>query len=292
MTKLISYRHIYSLLMLTFIVLQLLTPVYSKTSGEDRFSSVSKLVEVSSAAEKIHKSDNEVAKSKHNEARSLLKQAKSMQQQGNTKEADKYLTLATQTMFEAVRLVDKDQSIIDKQQRDYVMRLDSINALCQAYERIRDEKGLVPAKDSELYPFVQSKLKSARSEETQGNYIKGREILDEAYVAAKVAIEHIRGGDTLVRSLNFATSEEEYVYELDRNDTHKMLVDILLNEKMENNAGIKNMVTRHMSAATQLRQKAEAQAARGQHETAVKTLEQSTKEIVRAIRSAGIYIPG
>ena len=151
---------------------------------------------------------------------------------------------------------------------------------------------MTPVNESELYPFVQKRLKSAKAEEAKGNYTNGREILDEAYVAAKVAIEHVRGGDTLVRSLNFASSKEEYIYETDRNDTHRMLVDVLLKEKMASNTNIKDMVAKHMHAAAKLRQQAEDEAAGGNYEAAVKTLEHSTKEIVRAIRSAGIYIPG
>ena len=117
-------------------------------------------------------------------------------------------------------------------------------------------------------------------------------MLDEAYVAAKVAIEHLRGGETLVRSLDFASSEEEYHYEVDRNDTHRMLVDVLLKEKMRTNGGIETMVNKFMKRADELRVRADSQASDGEYENAVTTLEQSTKEIVRAIRSAGIYIPG
>ena len=291
MMKMNVKKRKYFLLITVALLIQPTAFLFAETS-ENRMNSVGKLVEISSAANKIKASDNEDAKVKYNEAKQLYKQAKFLHKQGKLKEADKYLTLTTQKMFEAVRLVDKDQSIIDKHQRDYTMRLESINALCQAYERIRDEKGLSSAKEGEIYPFVQSKLETAKSEEAKGNYIKGRKILDEAYVAAKVAIEHIRSGDTLVRSLNFESSEDEYAYEIDRNDTHKMLVDVLLKEKMANNTTIKKMVGKHMSAAEKLRQQAEDQAAGGNYETAVQTLEQSTKEIVRAIRSAGIYIPG
>ena len=290
--KLMNKSYIYLLFLFTVFVFLAASSAIAETANEDRFASVSKLVEISSAAKKIQSSNNDAAKIKHKEARLLFQKARSMQLQGKSTEADKYLTMATQTMFEAVRLVDKDQSIIDKQQRDFVMRLESINALCQAYERIRDEKGMAPANESELYPFVQSKLKSAKHEEEKGNYTLGREILDEAYVAAKVAIEHVRGGDTLVRSLNFASSKEEYIYETDRNDTHRMLVDVLLKEKMASNTNIKDMVGKHMNAAAKLRQQAEDEAAGGNYEAAVHTLEQSTREIVRAIRSAGIYIPG
>ena len=268
------------------------TPILAKTSIEDRLTSVEKLVTVSSAAKKIQSSNKPEALAKRNEAIELFEKAKSLHDQGNIAEAEKKLTQATQTMFQAVRLVELDKSIIDKHHEDFNSRLETINALCQAYDRIRDEKGLPPASESELYPLVQGKLKQAKVLETQGDYIKGRAVLDEAYVAAKVAIEHIRGGDTLTRSLDFKSKEEEYDYEIDRNDTHKMLVDVLIREKMDANSNIQNMVNKHMDAAINLRQKAEKQAAGGDYDAAVQTLEESTKEIVRAIRSAGIYIPG
>ena len=268
------------------------TPILAKTSIEDRLTSVEKLVTVSSAAKKIQSSNKPEALAKRNEAIELFEKAKSLHDQGNIAEAEKKLTQATQTMFQAVRLVELDKSIIDKHHEDFNSRLETINALCQAYDRIRDEKGLPPASESELYPLVQGKLKQAKVLETQGDYVKGRAVLDEAYVAAKVAIEHIRGGDTLTRSLDFKSKEEEYDYEIDRNDTHKMLVDVLIREKMDANSNIQNMVNKHMDAAINLRQKAEKQAAGGDYDAAVQTLEESTKEIVRAIRSAGIYIPG
>jgi hypothetical protein len=41
-----------------------------------------------------------------------------------------------------------------------------------------------------------------------------------------------------------------------------------------------------------LRKTAEEQAAKREFDAAVKTLEESTRELVRAIRAAGVYIPG
>jgi hypothetical protein len=71
-----------------------------------------------------------------------------------------------------------------------------------------------------------------------------------------------------------------------------MLVDVLLQEKMKSNGSVQTMVTKFMDKADKLRAQADQQASAGEYETAITTLEQSTKEIVRAIRSAGIYIPG
>jgi uncharacterized protein YfcZ (UPF0381/DUF406 family) len=113
-------------------------------------------------------------------------------------------------------------------------------------------------------------------------------VLDRAYLTARVSIESMRRGDTLVRSLNFASKREEYDYEIDRNDTHAMLIKVLLADRKDA-AGAMAPFTE--KAAT-LRSEAEAQAKKGDHAAGIKLLEDSTRELVRAIRSGGIYIPG
>lgn len=258
----------------------------------NRLQSVGKLVETSSAALKVDGSGNQQAMAKHEKARELFAQAKKAAAAGNQAESSDLLIQATQTMYEAVRMVGTDQSLVDKDYSEFDARLESVHALTEAYDRIRKEKGLGSPESSELYPIVQSKLERARDLKDQGKVKEGRQILDEAYVAAKVAIEHLRGGDTLVRSLSFASSEEEYRYEVDRNDTHRMLVSVLLKEKVSGSSGVEGMVGKFMDKAADLRQQAEKQASKGDYEAAIQTLEQSTKEIVRAIRGAGIYIPG
>ncbi|MEN8205572.1 MAG: hypothetical protein ABFS24_06125 [Pseudomonadota bacterium] len=268
------------------------TLVAAEATSSGRIQSVEKLVETSSAARKIEASSNSRAIAAREEARGLLSRARQAIASGDQEAADKLLNQATKTMFEAVRELEQDQSLVDKDYQDFDARLESITALCDAYDRIRQEKDLGPAEDSELYSIVQKKRDAAKSLKNEGKVDEGRKLLDEAYVAAKVAIEQLRGGDTLVRSLNFESSEEEYLYEIDRNDTHRMLVTVLLREKMKADSGVETRVGVFMNKADDLRARAEKQAASGDHEAAVHTLEESTKEIVKAIRSAGIYIPG
>jgi len=47
-----------------------------------------------------------------------------------------------------------------------------------------------------------------------------------------------------------------------------------------------------LDKAEALRKRAEKAAGKKDFDTAVKTLEESTREVTRAIRMAGIYIPG
>lgn len=125
-----------------------------------------------------------------------------------------------------------------------------------------------------------------------GKLDQGRALLDQVYLTTKVVIEGLREGDTLVRSLNFASKEEEYAYEVDRNDTHQMLIKVLLNEKRAANAGLENTVQKYLEQAAVLRTNAEGMAVKKDFEAGIKLLEDSTRELVRAIRSAGVYIPG
>jgi len=120
---------------------------------------------------------------------------------------------------------------------------------------------------------------------------EARVLLDETYESLKVSLEGLRGGDTLVRELKFETKEDEYAYELDRNDTHQMLIKVLLAETLENSP-MRASAEKYIEKASGLRTEAEEAAGRKRFEEAIGLLEQSTKELIRAIRSAGVYIPG
>ena len=266
--------------------------IANATPSEEKFQTVEKLLTVSSAAQRIAESDNDMAKAKQVSAIELFKQAKMAAYEDDGVRADALLDDATKMMFAATRMIEKNEDSITKDLHDFNSRLISIDALCYAYRNIRDEKGLGDPESSDLYPFVQTRIAHANELKQQSRLKDGRKVLDEAYVAAKVAIEHLRGGETLVRSLKFDTAEDEYNYEVDRNDTHRMLVDILLKEKMQSESNVKNKVDKFMSEANKLRTVADEQASKGEYKAAISTLEQSTNEIVHAIRSAGIYIPG
>jgi len=285
------YKVNIKLLSMTLLGILLVSTVYAGQT-DSRLQSVEKLLETSSAAKQIKASDNQAAKDKHEQAVVLFDKAKLAQSKGDEQQAADLLKQATKVMFEATRMIKKDESFMAKDVRDFDERKASVDALCTAYENIAKEKGIDAATENELHAFVYKRVDQAEALKQEDRVKEGRKMLDEAYVAAKVAIEHLRGGETLVRSLDFASSEEEYHYEVDRNDTHRMLVDVLLKEKMKTNWGIEAMVTKFMGRAGELRARADEQASDGEYENAVTTLEQSTKEIVRAIRSAGIYIPG
>ena len=84
---------------------------------------------------------------------------------------------------------------------------------------------------------------------------------------------------------------EEYRYELDRNDTHLMLIKVMTADKPRMTA-MDGVPKGFADKAAELRKQAEQASRSGDHSAAIEWLEASTRELVRAIRSLGIFIPG
>lgn len=266
-------------------------PPEDKVQLERRLVSVGTLVEKSSAAKQIEASGNPQALEFRTKARDLRKQADAAFQAGNYPESSRMLDQAAKMLFEGARLAAPEQITSEKKQRDFDNRMESVKALLAAQKRISLEKNQ-GAKGTETTQKIEVQIQQATDLAKAGKLDEGRAVLDQVYLTTRMAVEGMRHGDTLVRSLNFASKEEEYAYEIDRNDTHKMLVKVLLDEKRASNPNLESMVQKYLDQAAAIRANAEVMAAKKDFEAGIKLLEDSTKELVRAIRGAGIYIPG
>jgi hypothetical protein len=253
-----------------------------------KLTSTATLLEASTAAKQIEASGIPAAAEKRTQARQLHGKAEEAFRAGDLEGTSKLLDDSSRTFIEAVRLAKPEQIADAKQRTDYQARLDSTRALLDAQKRIAAEKN-VP-RGAETTRQVESMIADAERHAQAGRLVEARRSVDQAYLTVKAAIGTLRGGETVVRSLNFATPADEYAYELDRNDTHHMLVDMLLKERRTGSTAA--MVDEAVAAAGKLRSRAEAEAARKDHAAGIKTLEESTRELVKAIRAAGVYIPG
>ena len=251
---------------------------------------VHRMVNQSEGAKKIAADSNEQAKALQQQANDLLQQAKDALKAGDTAKVSQLLGQAKLTMFQAMRSVGGEVKA-QKQQDDFQRRWESADSLLQAHNRYAEENKL-NGDAVKTAQHVQEVLAKAREEFAQGKRDSARQMVDDAYLSIKLSLTRLRSGQTVVSELNFANKQEEYEYELDRNDTHKMLVQVVLKEKLEANPGLAKLVDMNMKIAADLRDKAHQQAEQGDFDAAVQTMEQSTGQIIRAIRAAGIYIPG
>jgi hypothetical protein len=249
-----------------------------------RLQSVGTLIESSSAARQIESSGDAGAREKRDNARLIHREAAATLQAGDAVAAARLLDQAAREMMSGARLARPEQVAGVKAQRDYDARLESARALLLAQQRITQEKG-GPAQTTRS---IEDLIQAAERQASAGRLDEARASVDRAYLTARVSIEAMRRGDTLVRSLNFASKREEYDYEVDRHETHRMLVQLLLAERKD----LATLMQPSMDRAAAQRGVAEAAARRGEHEAAIKSMEEATRELVRAIRAGGLYIPG
>ena len=258
---------------------------------ERRVQSVATLIESSSAANQIESSGVTAARQRREKARSLHREAQAALGAGDFVACAKLLDQATREMMEGARLARPDQVNGEKDKRDFESRLESARALLGAQQRITQEKN-AGAEAQQATRRIEADMEQARQLAAQGKYPEARVLLDKAYLMARVSIESLRRGDTLVRSLNFASKHEEFDYEVDRNDTHRMLINVLLADRKDASGAMPPAMRPFIEKAEALRTEADAAGRAGDHAAGIKSLEESTRELVRAIRAGGIYIPG
>lgn len=251
---------------------------------ERRLAAVETLIERSSAARQVDSSAVPAALEKRESARAIHRRAAEAFRSGDLVRSSVLLPEASVRMFEAVKLAAPDQVTGAKRRGDFEARLESARSLLAAQKRIGAEKAVPSA--GETTSAIEGLVRRAEGEAAAGRVAEASADIEQAYLLAKAAIGSMRSGDTLVRSLTFATKEEEYRYELDRNETHRMLLVVLLDAAKSERA------RPSIERAAALRGEADGAARSGDYEAAIRILEDSTRELVRAIRSAGVYIPG
>ncbi|MBL8490540.1 MAG: hypothetical protein JNM82_07155 [Rhodocyclaceae bacterium] len=253
--------------------------------------SVGKLLDTSSAARQIEASKVPEALARRDRARELHGAAKAALDGGDLPKASALLTEARSVFFEGVRLAAPEEVTAKKLENDYNARLESVKALLGAYRRVASEKGNAARGVAETIAQIDKFMASAAAHAQAGRYKEGRSELDRAYLVAKAGVSGLRSGDTLVRTLHFSTREEEFHYEIDRNNTHQMLIRVLLEEKRSAER-VDGMVQGFVARSQELRGQADAAGARRDYPEAIRLLEESTAELVKAIRNAGVFIPG
>jgi hypothetical protein len=281
-------RAVLALLLATSTVIAL---AQDREQLERRVQSVGTLIETSSAARQIDSSGVGIARERRDNARLIHREAGVALRAGDLPLAARLLDESTREMMAGVRLAKPEQVAGEKAKRDFDARLDSARALLAAQQRIVAEKSA--GRDAQAATrSIERQIGEAQALAAQGRIDDARPVLDRAYLTARVSIESLRRGDTLVRSLSFASKREEYDYEIDRNDTHRMLITVLLADRKDAAGAMPPAMQAFTDKAATLRTEAEALAKRGDHAGAITVLEDSTRELVRAIRAGGLYIPG
>ena len=276
--------------LLLLVLLAASAVLQARATAVDRMPNMDRLLNQSSGARQVINSSNNDARNRRQQALDLYRQAQDKIDSGDEETATELLNQSARLMFQAIRLATPTSFGENTEIVNYGQRRESVIALQDAFNRISDENHETEAK-SMVSGQLAALISRADKLLHQGKIVEAKVEIDKAYHLLKVNIESIRSGQTLVRSLQFESKEEEYLYEIDRYDTYRMLIGLLVDGQSKSEA-MKSKISDFVAQAGLLRTQAEEYAAQDAHEQAIELLEQSTRQLVRAIRSAGIYIPG
>ncbi len=176
-----------------------------------------------------------------------------------------------------------------KAKADYEKELKSVQGLLLAHKRITD-LNLDSDKELKLQKLIKPLLSQAENLAKNYQFKAAKSTLDEVYLAIVVSIKSQRTGQTLVRSLDFATEKEAYEYELGRYENYKMLVNMMIDER---HAFKRDDRTKpFFEEEDRYHVQAEVLAKKGQYGEAAILIEKASKSLVNLLRNSGIYIPG
>jgi hypothetical protein len=264
-------------------------PVDRKTT-EQKATFVEHLVTKSVAVATIESSGDASAVANLEKARTLVTDARKELDGGDFKVANEILDEALAIVNKETRRLSKTRVGEKRTQEAYDRRLQSVKTFLEAYERVGGEENRTAAIDAEI-KRINNLVGQAEAIAADGRIEEAKSVLDQAYLATRSNIKGLRQGTTLTRSLNFETAEEEYAYEIDRNESHFMLLNLAL-QRQPVAGSMMGRIDDLRGSAKQHRSGAESHAAKGAYAPAIDSLNQSTGALLKAIRMTGLFIPG
>ncbi len=190
----------------------------------------------------------------------------------------------------ADKLVHQVTNFVEKKAKlDYENKLKSVQGLLNAHKRITDlnqDEVTELRLQKKVMPLIKRSKEFAESQ----HFKKALSSLNDVYFVVVDSIKSQRSGQTLIRSLDFATEKEAYEYELGRYKNYKMLVNMMIDERHAFNRDARSQP--FFEEADRFYAEADKLVREGRYGEAAKRIEMASKSLVNLLRDTGIYIPG
>jgi len=261
---------------------------------EGRLKSVQSLINTSSAALGQRTEVDAKTRAHLDEAVRFHHDAKDAFDSEDYEEAAKLLMESEKSLFKSVRRAGAGgRGMSEKRRRDYFnYRLKSARALLATHSLVAKEKKIIEEK-KELEKQIEADIKKAIAILKEGDADKAISVLDAASGALKTSIRTMHKGDTKARLLDFETPADEYDFVKRFDDDYIKLADKFITEVVENRPDFPKLgrMKKSRNAGVRFREEAEAHARAGRYAEAIKTMDNSIKELKKVLRLLGFPIP-
>lgn len=182
----------------------------------------------------------------------------------------------------------KDEDRVKKARIDlYKQVKDHVDMFISAFDRIEMEKGEDDVKNLLDREKLSALVAEAEAQYTDGDLAMANHLMRQAADMVDTALSDARHQDVLLHELSFESLEEEYAYEVNRNKSYVLLID-LMKKKTAVSEASDSYVQKLINENRELRDQAEGHAMQGDYEQGIAVLEKGTEKLSRALRVSGV----
>jgi hypothetical protein len=244
------------------------------------------LVHDSPTTKRIENSTDVEAKQQLERAQEMWQQAVEHSERNEYELAEGHINAGLKLMTKVSRKAKDEDRVKQARIELYKQVKEHVDMFVTAFDRVVAEKGEARVRkmlDREELDAIMSRAETAFD---GGDLALANHLMRQAADMVDTALSDARHEDVLLHELNFESLEEEYAYEVSRNESYVVLID-LMQKKTARSESSASYVKTMIEANAKLRQQADEHASNGQLEQGIAILEKGTDKLSRALRVSG-----
>lgn len=265
----------------------------SAASDSDRYSSVYNkikllnwLVHDSPTSQRIKDSDNDEAKQQLKRAQEMLQQAVEHNEAGEFELAEGHINEGLKLMTSVSRTVKDLDRVKQARTELYKQVKEHVEMFITAFDRIAEEKGEEQIRSMLDREKLDNIMYSAESMYEEDELVLANHLIGQAADMVDNALSDARHEDVLLHELTFESLEEEYAYEVNRNESYVKLIGLMQKKTTPSQASA-SYVQKLVEENVLIREQADVLAGKGDLEQGISVLEKGTDKLSRALRVSG-----
>ncbi len=262
-------------------------------SEEDRYGSIYNkiklldwLVNDSPVTKRIEISNDARAKQQLQRSQEMWEQAVEHNEKGEYDLAEGHINQGLKLMTELSRKVRDEDRVREARVDLYKQVKRHVDMFVVAFDRVAEEKGENQVKDSLDRDQLDKITSKAEMAYENDELVLANHLIRQAADMVDAALSDARHADVLLHELTFESLEEEYAYEIDRNESYIQLIDLMQKKTAPSQASA-DYVQKMIDENTKLRQQADVLVSQGNIEQGILVLENGTDKLSRALRLSG-----
>lgn len=263
----------------------------SREVVQQKLQLVKMLMAQSTAIGRASQSDDAAIKQQAAEVLALYAKAQSTFDAGDTAETEKLLDEVLRLITDISRLAPDPVRVEAERRARYDEILDNVRSIQITYQEIRKDMS-----DKQL-PIINANMERNRNLIDQAQtlaqdkrYPEAIKLLENGYAAGVSDLTKLMDSVITTYEAKFNSPAEEFDYEMARYRSYEELIPIAHVELKPNEGSVK-MSERFVQESRVAHDTAKQQAAGGDHQAAVITLQGATKRLQTALRTLGLMTP-